>query len=115
LAEVPDHFRRCSVHVRGLLEGGCGMSCIECPRELDRHAARGLCKSCYERHRWAGTRHDLPRATRTREQVLEAWELYRDKWEAARALSMKTPAFERALQRARATQTPRPALAGRGQ
>lgn len=91
------------------------MNCIECPRELDRHGARGLCNRCYLRHLKGGTHLDLPRAIRTREQVLEAWELHRDKWEAARALSMKTPAFERALQRARATQTPRPALAGRGQ
>lgn len=86
------------------------MSCIECPRELDRNHARGLCGSCYGRHYRAGTHLDLPRRTRCRSEVLEAWEIWRRRGyvrrEVAAQLGMTLPAFERACARARAaTQT----------
>lgn len=97
--------------------GGCGRTIRpqRCSVQSGfRHGGRGLCARCYDVHDYAGTLADFARTTRSREQVLEAWELHRDKWEAARAVSMTMSAFERALQRAR-QQTPRPATAGRGQ
>jgi len=98
--------------------------CGACGRELlpnnpqipkvHRHGGRGLCLPCYSAHQHRGLHLNFQRISRPRALVLETWELHRrDKWEAARALSMTVPALERALQRAR--QTPRPAFAGRGE
>lgn len=82
------------------------MSCAECPRELDRHGARGLCRSCYERHRWAGTYLDLPRRTWARDEVLTEWQLLRSEGftrrQAAERLGIKFNTFERAICRAAA-------------
>jgi hypothetical protein len=50
---------------------------------------------------------EVRRPLHSRQQVLEQWELLGDKWAAARSLGMKMPAFEKALQRARAATPPR--------
>lgn len=84
------------------------MNCAECPRALDRHAARGLCQSCYRKHHGAGTHIDFERRTHPRDEVLAAWTLLRphgqSRREVATKLGMTLPAFERACTRARAGQ-----------
>lgn len=95
------------------------MKCADgCGRELDRHAARRLCGSCYGKRHWRGTHLDVERATHRQLDVLDTWQILRARGcvrrEAADQLGMTLPAFERACTRAR-QQTPRPASAGRGQ
>lgn len=85
------------------------MSCIECPRLLDRNHARGLCSSCYGKRYRAGTYLDLPRRTWARDEVLTEWQLLRSEGftrrQAAERLGIKFNTFERAICRARAAQS----------
>jgi hypothetical protein len=72
---------------------------------------------CYGNRQHAGELIDFERTTRSRDEVMAEWALLRSegygKRQAAERLGMTFAAFDRALQRA--TQTPRPATAGRGQ
>lgn len=68
------------------------------------HASRGLCHPCY--HRLApDERLDYPRLNRSREDLVEDWELLRSegytKRQAAERLGMTFAAFDRAWHRAR--------------
>jgi len=94
------------------------MCADECGRVLDRHAARGLCTSCYGKHHWRGSHFDFERQIRRSSDVLAEWQILRARGcvrrEAADQLGMTLSAFERACTRAR-QQAPRPASAGRGQ
>lgn len=78
------------------------------------HGGRGLCVSCYGDKRYNGRLADHPRATWTRDELLDEWELLRGegttRLQAAERLGMTPAAFERALQRARAAGDPRAAL-----
>lgn len=77
------------------------------------HGGRGLCNSCHARERYHGRLADHPRSTRSRDELLEEWELLRGQGhtrvQAAERLGMSPSAFERALQRARAAGDPRAA------
>lgn len=103
------------------------MNCLACGRRIfpqrnspdpaSRHIGRGLCSGCYDAHAYRGLHVDFERRTRSRDDVLSEWQLLRSeghsKRQVAERLGMNLAAFNRALQRA--AQTPRPALAGRGE
>jgi hypothetical protein len=76
-----------------------------------RHTARGLCAACYFRVRHAGHLDDYPRATWTRDELLDEWEFLRSTGvsviDAAPRLGMTPAALVRALERARKDGDPR--------
>jgi hypothetical protein len=83
-----------------------------------RHTARGLCVACYVRVRTAGCLDDYPRATWTRDELLDEWEFLRSTGvgvvEAAPRLGMTVDALAQALERARKDGDPRARFAWDG-
>lgn len=73
--------------------------------------ARGLCTLCYSNVKYHGQLLEYPRGTRSRDELLEDYEVLRGQgynWrECAHILKMKYASFERALCRARAAGDPR--------
>lgn len=77
---------------------------------------RGLCDLCYPRAHRHGVLVDYERTKRTRDEVMDYWELLRSegysKRQAAARIGMSLEAFDRAFHRARRAGDPRalPAL-----
>lgn len=67
---------------------------------------RGLCTRCYRNVEYHGQLLEYPRLTRSRDELLEDYEVLRSQgynWrECATILGMKYASFERAMERARA-------------
>lgn len=82
-----------------------------------RHAARGLCDSCRRRAITDGTYLDHPPMTRSRDELLEDWDVLRcsgvTRTEAARRLGISCDALERAIYRGRGAGDPRAVLGNR--
>lgn len=90
--------------------------CVHCARPIhprgkapnwaSTHAARGLCMPCWQTTRRHGLPHDIPRLTRSRDELLDDYVHLRADgytWrQCAARLGMTYPAFERAMLRARA-------------
>lgn len=74
---------------------------------------RGLCSHCYQTAWATGDLIDYPRATRSRNDLLDDYVILRAEGhtgqQIAQRLGMTYPAFERALQRARRDGDPRAA------
>lgn len=72
---------------------------------------RGLCPACYWRKTANGALADWPRATRSRDDVLDEWVILRTQRytyrQAAERLGMTLTAFEGAIYRARRDDDPR--------
>jgi hypothetical protein len=72
---------------------------------------RGLCTRCYRNVEYHGQLLEYPRLTRSRDELLEDYEVLRRQgynWrECATILRINYPTFERALLRARAAGDPR--------
>ena len=75
------------------------------------HRARGLCSRCHSAFQYTGELIAFERLTRTRDELLEDWELLRaqglTRRQAAERMRMPYLSFNRALQRARAGGDPR--------
>jgi hypothetical protein len=88
------------------------------PNWATAHAARGLCLPCWQTAKKTGQLPDIPRLTRTRDELLDDYVILRGEgytWrQCAQKLDMTYPAFERALLRARHDGDPRAARAGEG-
>jgi hypothetical protein len=73
--------------------------------------ARGLCWFCYRAATKNGELFDYPRSTRSRDEVLDEWEMLRGEGytrrQAAERIGMTFEAFDRALYRARSAGDPR--------
>jgi hypothetical protein len=86
------------------------ITCRACGRTRC-HAARGLCRTCHHHARLSGQLADYPRATYTRDEVLDEWVRLRSAGvsvvEAAPRLGMSVAALARALERARKAGDPR--------
>lgn len=92
--------------------------CVQCsqpihprnkaPNWASQHAARGLCMHCWHT---TSNRHDTPRLTRSRDELLDDYTILRAQghtWrQCAQRLNMTYPAFERAMLRARKDGDPR--------
>lgn len=74
------------------------------PQGFRRHGGRGLCSPCYSRASRDGTLLDFGRATLSRDDVLDDWEVLREQGYgrrvAAERLGMSLDAFDGALRRA---------------
>jgi hypothetical protein len=82
--------------------------CPSCTTVVGRHAGRGLCTACWDRHWVLGTLHLFPRATRPAADVVEDYGILRRRHpgaslaELARHMDMTPAALDRALVRHRA-------------
>lgn len=86
--------------------------CMNCTRNMypegrrNLHRARGLCHRCYQALFESGELIAFERITRTRDEVMEDWEILRShgctKRQAAERIGMSFAAFSRAYDRARA-------------
>jgi hypothetical protein len=103
--------RQCRACPRWLLPRGALRRSPLLRERYAEHGARGLCHACYLRVRNAGRLDDYPRATWTRDELLDEWKFLRSTGvgvvEAAPRLGMTVDALTRALARARKDGDPR--------
>lgn len=80
------------------------MTCADCAGALRGSGSRGLCPTCYFRHRRRGTLIDFPRGTRPRRDLIDDYNLLRSEGytrrQIADRLGMKDKSLYRALRRA---------------
>lgn len=78
------------------------VTCLDCDRDR-RHHSRGLCDSCWQRHRRHDTLELYPRRSRSRDEVIDDWRFLAaegfSRADAAERMGMTRDALDKAIAR----------------